>query len=30
MTWWSEFNDKISTAISRATSLPVPGLAGVQ
>jgi hypothetical protein len=30
MTWWSEFNDKISTAISRATSMPVPGLAGVQ
>ena len=30
MTWWSEFNDKLSTAISRATSLPVPGLAGVQ
>jgi hypothetical protein len=24
MTWWSEFNDKISTAISRATSVPVP------
>jgi hypothetical protein len=30
MTWWSEFNDKLSTAISRATALPVPGLAGVQ
>ena len=30
MTWWSEFNDKLSTAISRATSLPVPGLAVVQ
>jgi hypothetical protein len=24
MTWWSEFNDKLSTAISRATSVPVP------
>jgi hypothetical protein len=30
MTWWSEFNDKISTAIGRATSMPIPGLAGVQ
>ena len=30
VTWWSDFNDKLSTAISRATSLPVPGLAGVQ
>ncbi|HJW35330.1 MAG TPA: hypothetical protein VJ769_01725 [Actinomycetes bacterium] len=30
MTWWSEFNDKISTAIGRATSIPIPGLAGVQ
>ena len=30
MTWWSEFNDKISTAISRATSVPVPALAVLQ
>ena len=29
MTWWSEFNDKISTAISRATSVPVPALAAL-
>jgi hypothetical protein len=26
MTWWSEFNDKISTAINRATATPVPAL----
>jgi hypothetical protein len=24
MTWWSEFNDKLSTVISRATAAPVP------
>jgi hypothetical protein len=29
MTWWSEFNDKISTAINRATAVPVPGLAAL-
>jgi hypothetical protein len=29
MTWWSEFNDKISTAISRATAVPVPALAAL-
>jgi hypothetical protein len=23
-TWWSEFNDKLSTAIARATATPVP------
>jgi hypothetical protein len=29
-TWWSEFNDKISTAIARATATPVPALAALQ
>jgi hypothetical protein len=29
MTWWSEFNDKISTAITRATATPIPGLAAL-
>jgi len=29
-TWWSEFNSKISTAITRATSTPVPALAALQ
>jgi hypothetical protein len=29
MTWWSEFNDKISTAITRATAMPIPGLAAL-
>jgi hypothetical protein len=27
MTWWSEFNDKLSTAIARATAAPAPALA---
>jgi hypothetical protein len=27
MTWWAEFNDKISSAITRATAAPVPALA---
>jgi hypothetical protein len=30
MTWWSEFNDKLSTAIARATATPVPALAAFQ
>jgi hypothetical protein len=30
MTWWSEFNDKLSTAIARATTTPVPALAAFQ
>jgi hypothetical protein len=29
MTWWSEFNDKLSTAITRATATPVPALAAL-
>jgi hypothetical protein len=29
-TWWSEFNSKISTAITRATATPVPALAALQ
>jgi hypothetical protein len=29
-TWWSEFNSKISTAITRATAIPVPALAALQ
>lgn len=29
-TWWSEFNSKISTAITRATTTPVPALAALQ
>jgi hypothetical protein len=30
MTWWSEFNDKLSTAIARATAAPAPALAVFQ
>jgi hypothetical protein len=30
MTWWSEFNDKLSTAIARATATPAPALAVFQ
>ena len=26
-TWWTEFNDKLSTAIARATATPDPALA---
>ena len=29
-TWWSEFNSKLSTAITRATEIPVPALAALQ
>jgi hypothetical protein len=29
-TWWSEFNSKMSTAITRATATPVPALAALQ
>ena len=29
-TWWSEFNSKISTVITRATAIPVPALAALQ
>jgi hypothetical protein len=29
-TWWSEFNSKISAAITRATATPVPALAALQ
>ena len=28
-TWWSDFNDKISTAIARATATPGPALAAL-
>jgi hypothetical protein len=28
-TWWSDFNDRLSTAIARATATPVPALAAV-
>lgn len=28
-TWWSEFNSRISTAITRATATPVPALAAL-
>jgi hypothetical protein len=28
-TWWSEFNNKLSTAITRATATPVPALAAL-
>jgi hypothetical protein len=28
-TWWSEFNSKLSTAITRATATPVPALAAL-
>ena len=28
-TWWSDFNDKISTAIARATATPAPALAAL-
>jgi hypothetical protein len=27
ITWWAEFNDKLSTAIARATATPAPALA---
>lgn len=27
--WWSEFNSKLSTAITRATTTPVPALAAL-
>ena len=27
MTWWAEFNDKLSSVITRATAVPVPALA---
>jgi hypothetical protein len=29
-TWWSEFNSKISSAITRATATPAPALAALQ
>jgi hypothetical protein len=29
-TWWSEFNGNISTAITRATAIPVPALAALR
>jgi hypothetical protein len=29
-TWWSEFNQKLSTAITRATATPAPALAALQ
>jgi hypothetical protein len=29
-TWWSEFNSKITTTITRATAIPVPALAALQ
>ena len=28
-TWWSDFNDRISTAIARATATPGPALAAL-
>jgi len=28
-TWWSDFNDRISTAIARATATPTPALAAL-
>jgi hypothetical protein len=28
-TWWSDFNDRISTAIARATATPAPALAAL-
>ncbi|HTE71405.1 MAG TPA: hypothetical protein VK942_22080 [Actinomycetes bacterium] len=28
--WWTEFNSKLSTAITRATATPVPALAALQ
>jgi len=28
-TWWSEFNSKLSMAITRATATPVPALAAL-
>jgi hypothetical protein len=28
-TWWSEFNDRLSTAIARATATPDPALAAL-
>jgi hypothetical protein len=28
-TWWSDFNDKLSTAIARATATPGPALAAL-
>jgi hypothetical protein len=28
-TWWSEFNSRLSTAIARATAIPVPALPGL-
>jgi hypothetical protein len=27
MTWWAEFNDRLSSVITRATATPVPALA---
>ena len=27
--WWSEFNSKLSTIITRATAIPVPALAAL-
>jgi hypothetical protein len=30
VTWWSEFNGKLSTAITRATAIPAPALAALQ
>jgi len=30
VTWWSEFNQKLSTAITRATATPAPALAALQ
>jgi hypothetical protein len=27
--WWSEFNSKLSTAITRATAVPAPALAAL-
>jgi hypothetical protein len=29
-TWWSDFNSRISTAITRATATPGPALAALQ
>jgi hypothetical protein len=29
-TWWSEFNSKLSTIITRATTTPVPALAALR
>jgi hypothetical protein len=26
VTWWAEFNDKLSAVITRATAMPVPAL----